>query len=108
MTLRKIKEAQSVTEQDVQQLQDAVSTILNKVRNEGDVALRHYAKKFDNFEKEFRVTHEEVSKAKDKLPPEVIEGARFRYQASDGLCTRAKNLPQGYGKRILSRLYYGT
>ena len=77
MSLRKVKEAQSVTAQDVQQLQDAVSSILGKVRDEGDTAIRYYAKKFDNFEKEFRVTREEASKAKDKLPPEVIEELDF-------------------------------
>ena len=40
MALRKIKEARPVTEQDTMQLQDAVSEILKKVRNEGDAALR--------------------------------------------------------------------
>jgi len=77
MTLRKLKEAQPVTELDVQQLQDSVSVILKKVRDEGDAALSFYAKKFDNYEKEFRVTREEAKKAKDKLPPEVIEELDF-------------------------------
>ena len=77
MTLLKLKEARPVTEQDVQELQESVSVILKKVQDEGDAALRFYAKKFDNYEKEFRVTREEAKKAKDKLPPEVIEELEF-------------------------------
>lgn len=77
MALRKIKEARPVTEQDTMQLQDAVSEILKKIRNEGDAALRFYAKKFDNYEKDFRITHEQAAKAKDQLPPEVIEELDF-------------------------------
>ena len=77
MALRKIKAARPVTEQDNMQLQDAVSEILKKIRNEGDAALRFYAKKFDNYEKDFRITHEQAAKAKDQLPPEVIEELDF-------------------------------
>lgn len=77
MTLLKLKEARPVTEQDVQELQESVSVILKKVQDEGDAALRFYAKKFDNYEKEFRVTREDAKKAKDKLPPEVIEELEF-------------------------------
>jgi sulfopropanediol 3-dehydrogenase len=77
MSIRIIKEAKPVTEQDVQQLQDTVSAILKKVRDEGDEALRFYAKKFDNYEKPFLVTPEEAAKVKDVLPPEVMEELDF-------------------------------
>lgn len=77
MALRKIKGAQPVTEQDTVQLQDDVSAILRRIRDEGDAALRFYAKKFDNYEKEFRITNEQAAKAKDQLPPEVIEELDF-------------------------------
>lgn len=77
MALYRIKEARPVTEQDTLQLQDAVAEILRKVRGEGEGALRFYARKFDNYEKEFRVTREQAAEAKDKLPPEVIEELDF-------------------------------
>ena len=77
MSIRIIKEAKPVTEQDVQQLQDTVSAILRKVRDEGDAALRFYAKQFDNYEKPFLVTPEEAAKTKEILPPEVMEELDF-------------------------------
>ena len=77
MSINIIKEARPVTEQDVQQLQDTVSAILKKVRNEGDAALRFYAKQFDNYEKPFLVTPQEAAKAKDVLPQEVMEELDF-------------------------------
>ena len=75
--MRIIKEARPVTEQDVQQLQDTVAAILKKVRSEGDSALRFYARQFDNYEKEFRVTPEQAAEAGKVLPPEVIEELDF-------------------------------
>lgn len=77
MSIRIIKEARPVTEQDVQQLQDTVSAILKKVRDEGDAALRYYAKKFDNYEKPFLVTPAEAAKTKEILPAEVMEELDF-------------------------------
>ncbi|MBF0528681.1 MAG: histidinol dehydrogenase [Deltaproteobacteria bacterium] len=59
------------------QLQESVAAILKKVRDEGDAALRFYAKKFDNYEKPFRVSREEAAKAQEMLPPQVIEELDF-------------------------------
>ena len=73
MYYREIKREIPVTKQDVQRLQNTVSEILSAVREQGDEALRFYAEKFDSYEKPFLVTREQAAKAKDELPPEVIE-----------------------------------
>ncbi|MEW6262980.1 MAG: histidinol dehydrogenase [Thermodesulfobacteriota bacterium] len=77
MAIRKIKEARPVTEQDLMQVQESVAAILKRVREEGDAALRFYAKKFDNYEKPFRVSRAEAARAQDRLPPPVIEELEF-------------------------------
>lgn len=78
MTLKRIKTANKISEQDQKALQEAVSEILKKVQKEGDSALRYYEKKFDNFEpKTFRVSRLESAKAKTRLPAEVIEELDF-------------------------------
>lgn len=74
MYYREIKQAKPVAEEDIRQLQKTVSAILNKVKKEGDEALRYYARKFDKFVPAlFCVSPDEAAQAKDRLPPEVIE-----------------------------------
>jgi len=69
-----IKKEKSVTEEDTRQLQETVRNILSRVRGEGDSALRFFSKKFDNYEPEsFLIPREEAAKAKDELPPAVVE-----------------------------------
>ena len=64
MYYTEIKKARPVTEEDVRQLQETVGAILQKVKKEGDHALKYYEKKFDNYEPEsFLVTPKEAAKA---------------------------------------------
>jgi sulfopropanediol 3-dehydrogenase len=78
MPIKKIKAAQPVTEEDIQQLQKTVAEIVKRVKEEGDAALRAYEKEFDNFEPEsFLVTPDQAAKAKDVLPAEIIEELDF-------------------------------
>jgi histidinol dehydrogenase len=69
-----IKSEEPMSESDLSRLQETVSSILERVKAEGDAALFHYEKKFDSYEPAtFRVTAEEAAKAGDKLPAEVVE-----------------------------------
>jgi histidinol dehydrogenase len=78
MYYREIKSAVPVAEEDVQQLQDTVKSILAKVKADGDSALRYYEKKFDNYEPPaFRISAEQAAKAAASLPAEVIEELDF-------------------------------
>lgn len=71
---REIKRARSVPPEDVRRLQEAVASILERVRREGDAALRHYEETFDRYAPEsFRVSAEEAARAKDGLPAPIIE-----------------------------------
>ncbi len=78
MTCREIKSAITVAEEDVQQLQKTVKSILSKVKTDGDSAVRYYEKKFDDFDPpSFRISEEEAAKAGRELPVEVIEELDF-------------------------------
>lgn len=75
---RELKQEKPVTAEDTRQLQETVRDILNRVKSEGDSALRHFSKQFDKFEPEsFRVSPDEAAKAKDELPPAVVEELDF-------------------------------
>jgi histidinol dehydrogenase len=78
MHYNNIKKEVPVPEADIRQLQEVVRSILEDVREEGDNAIHYYEKKFDDFEPEsFLVTPEEAAKARDQLPPEVVEELDF-------------------------------
>ncbi|MBW1712668.1 MAG: histidinol dehydrogenase [Deltaproteobacteria bacterium] len=78
MRLKEIKKPEPGAEEDGRQLSETVSSILQRVKQEGDRALRHYEKKFDNYEPEsFLVSPEEAAQAQDKLPAEIIEELDF-------------------------------
>lgn len=66
------------TEIDISDLKDTVASILAHVEREGDIALRHYALKFDGRAPEsFRVTPQQAAAAASELPSEVIEELDF-------------------------------
>jgi len=112
MSVKELKKEVPVTEADVRQLQETVRSILEKVKKEGDEALRYYEKKFDGFEPEsFLVTADEASKAREKLPPEIIEEldyaidhvTAFARAQKDSMAEFEKEIGKGIrmGQRIL-------
>jgi histidinol dehydrogenase/sulfopropanediol 3-dehydrogenase len=77
MQIKALKEAKPVLEADVKALRQGVEEILERVRREGDAALTHYAKTFDQYEGPIRVSEAEVAAVKKELPAEIIEGLDF-------------------------------
>lgn len=74
MNERILKAEVPVTEADVRDLQQTVQSILERVRKEGDSALRFYSKKFDHYDPpSFLITPEEAAQAKNELPAAVVE-----------------------------------
>jgi len=75
---REIKSAVPVADEDVQQLQETVKSILARVKTEGDSAVRYYEKEFDHYDPpSFRVSEEQAAQAAAHLPAEVIEELDF-------------------------------
>jgi histidinol dehydrogenase/sulfopropanediol 3-dehydrogenase len=72
-----LKKAKPVQEADVKALRQGVEEIIDTVRKDGDGALAHYAKTFDDFEGPMRVGEAEFEAAKKELPPKIIEGLDF-------------------------------
>jgi len=78
MEYLEVKKEIPVPEEDRRQLQELVRGILERVKREGDAALRCYEKEFDAFEPEsFLVTAEEASRAAAKLPAAIVEELDF-------------------------------
>lgn len=66
---------------DTKKLNDSVSKILQKVKNEGDAALQFFNKKFDKVALEnIEVTEEEIAAAENQLDPKLKRAIQTAYQ----------------------------
>jgi sulfopropanediol 3-dehydrogenase len=77
MQIKELKKAKPVLEADVKVLRQGVEEILERVRKEGDTALAHYARAFDQYEGPIRVSDTEVETVKKELPAHIIKGLDF-------------------------------
>ena len=77
MKLMVLKKARPVLEEDVKALHRSVEEILERVRREGDAALAHYSKAFDQYDGPIRVGEEQIAAAKAELPADIIRGLDF-------------------------------
>jgi len=78
MSYREIKKATSHISKTQPQVQETVLSILEKVRQEGDLALVYYEKIFDHFEPEtFLISEQEAAIAKSRLPGDIVDEIDF-------------------------------
>jgi sulfopropanediol 3-dehydrogenase len=64
--------------EDLTAVRDTVREIIDRVRSEGEAAVRHYSKKFDGWDpKSFRLSRDEMTAARSKLPPRMVEDIDF-------------------------------
>ncbi len=73
-----LKKAMEKPEEDISAVRDIVMEILERVKNEGEDALRYYSQKFDNWSpKSFRVSEDEIQKAQKNLPQSMVDDISF-------------------------------
>jgi sulfopropanediol 3-dehydrogenase len=73
-----LKKEMTIPVQETKDLENTVATIIQRVRQEGDAALRDYLLQFDHVELEdLRVTEEDINKAKSQLSATLIEDIQF-------------------------------
>jgi sulfopropanediol 3-dehydrogenase len=105
---KEIKKETPTTEADIRELQETVRSILEKVKKEGDNALRYYEKKFDNYKPEsFLISYEEATKAQKKLPVEVIEELDYAIDQVSAFAQAQKDSMIEFEKEIGSGIRMG-
>ena len=73
-----LKKAKDKPAEDISEVRDIVTEILERVKNEGEEALRYYSQKFDNWSpKSFRVSETEIEKAQKNLPQSMVADINF-------------------------------
>jgi len=73
-----LKKAIEKPEEDISEVQTTVRKILEKVKKEGEAAVRYYSEKFDSWSpKSFRLSEDEILSARKKLPRSEAEDIDF-------------------------------
>jgi sulfopropanediol 3-dehydrogenase len=73
-----LKRAFERTKEDLTSVRETVREILERVKEEGEAAVRYYSGKYDNWSpKSFKVSEEEVLSAKKQLPSTELEDIDF-------------------------------
>jgi sulfopropanediol 3-dehydrogenase len=73
-----LKQARPPTAADISQVQAVVAEILERVRREGDAAVRDYSRRFDGWEPpSFRVSEDEIRRAAAGLPESLKADIAF-------------------------------
>ena len=69
-----LKKAQPRPAEDLSQVRETVRQIIEKVKQEGEDAVRHYSEAFDQWAPEsFRISEDDMQSARDKLPVSMAE-----------------------------------
>jgi sulfopropanediol 3-dehydrogenase len=73
-----LKKAAPRPREDLAAVRETVREIVERVRAEGEAAVRHYSKRFDDWSPpSFAVSREEMAAAEKQLPPRMAEDIRF-------------------------------
>lgn len=73
-----LKRAVERPQEDIATVRDTVREILDRVKADGETAVRYYSEKFDGWSpKTFRITQEQIEQAKRDLPRTEIEDIDF-------------------------------
>ncbi len=73
-----LKKAKQKPEEDIRAVQDTVREILDRVKKEGEAAVRDFSKRFDDWSpKSFKISQDEIRAARSKLPKTEIEDIDF-------------------------------
>jgi sulfopropanediol 3-dehydrogenase len=76
--MKYLKKAIVKPKEDVRKVQDITREILEKVKAEGEAAVRYYSKKFDEWEpKSFKISEDEIIKTRKQLPSKEVEDIDF-------------------------------
>ena len=73
-----LKKAVEKPEKDSSQVREAVREMIQRVKGDGEAAVRYYSEKFDNWSpKSFKISKDEMMSVKNKLPQREIDDIDF-------------------------------
>jgi sulfopropanediol 3-dehydrogenase len=90
-----LKKAKERPAEDLSQVRETVRQIIEKVRQDGEDAVRYYSEKFDQWApRSFKISVDDMRAARDKLPATMVEDIDFCQ-------TQIRNFAQEQMKRLV-------
>ena len=103
-----LKKAQERPEQDLRAVSDLVKEVLDRVRQEGEEAVRYYSKKFDGWDPpKFRVSKAEIEKAVKSLSPLEREDIDFCQAQIRSFAKKQRQVIQSFEAETLPGIHLG-
>jgi sulfopropanediol 3-dehydrogenase len=103
-----LKKAQERPEQDLRAVSDLVREVLDRVRQEGEAAVRFYSKKFDQWDPpNFRLSEAEVEKAVQTLSPLEKEDIDFCQAQIRNFAEKQREVIRSFEVETLPGIYLG-
>jgi sulfopropanediol 3-dehydrogenase len=103
-----LKKAQERPEQDLQAVSDLVREVLDRVRREGEAAVRDYSKKFDKWDPpSFRVSEAEIEKAVQSLSALEREDIDFCQAQIRNFAEKQREVIQSFEVETLPGIHLG-
>jgi sulfopropanediol 3-dehydrogenase len=103
-----LKKAKERPEQDLRAVSDLVKEVLERVRREGEEAVREYSKKFDKWDPpSFRVSEGEIEKAVKSLSPLEREDIDFCQAQIRNFAEKQKEVIQNLEVETLPGIHLG-
>ena len=104
---KEIKTAKPVTREDTRELSKTVEGIIDRVRAEGDDALKYYSHTFDKYDGSFRVGEDEIEAVKQELPADIIEGLDFAIDQVTAFAKEQRAQISEFEKEIIPGVHMG-
>jgi sulfopropanediol 3-dehydrogenase len=103
-----LKRAKERPEKDMRAVFETVREVLDRVRREGEAALRYYSKKFDNWDPpRFRVSQDDIDKARQSLTPLQREDIDFCQAQIRNFAERQREVIVGFEVETLPGIHLG-
>jgi len=107
MEVKYVKRAEPVLAEDVKALRETVEAIIDKVRQDGDAALAHYAKTLDNYEGPIRIGEAEIEAAKREVPDEIKRGIDFGIERLTAFAEAQRAQIKEFEQEMLPGIFMG-
>jgi sulfopropanediol 3-dehydrogenase len=103
-----LKRAKERPEKDMRAVFETVREVLDRVRREGEAAVRYYSKKFDNWDPpRFRVSQDDIDKARQSLTPLQREDIDFCQAQIRNFAERQREVIVGFEVETLPGIHLG-
>lgn len=108
MTLEYLKKSEQRPEEDLSSVRMLVSEILDRVKKEGEKAVRYYSEKFDRWNPaSFRLTREEIADAEKKVPEGLKKDILFLHEQVENFAKEQKKTLIDFEKETSPGVFLG-